>query len=114
MSLLTTVSANIHSTTKIYLFYSFIWLVIEESTPLVISRTLLQGFAISLRDLPPDVQKTVGHYTLEKIQPRVVAFEEQVSIIRIQVAKIYEREENWREAAKILVAIPLDSGQRYC
>ena len=87
--------------------------VIDEATPLVISRTLLQVFATSLRDLPPDVQKAVGHYTLDKTQPRVVAFEEQVSIIRIQVAKIYEREENWREAAKILIAIPLDSGQRF-
>lgn len=91
----------------------FIDHMIEEQTPLVISRTLLHSFSTSLQDLPPDVQKEVGHYTLERIQPRVVAFEEQVSIIRIQVAKIYEKEENWREAAKILVAIPLDSGQRF-
>jgi len=93
--------------------HEFIDHMIEESTPLVISRTLLQVFATSLRELPSEVQKAVGHYTLDKIQPRVVAFEEQVSIIRIQVAKIYEKEENWREAAKILIAIPLDSGQRF-
>ena len=43
----------------------------------------------------------------------MVAFEEQVSSIRVQLASIYEVEENWREAARILVAIPLDSGQRY-
>lgn len=91
----------------------FIDHMIEEQTPLVISRTLLHAFATSLQELPPAVQKDIGHYTLEKIQPRVVAFEEQVSIIRIQVARIYEKEENWRESAKILVAIPLDSGQRF-
>lgn len=122
----------------------------DEKTPLVISRTLLQHFAISLPKLPPAVHKSVGrhlrndrlhsisksfapknnllyfhrffviistipaHYALEKIQPRVVAFEEQVSVIRVDLAKLYEDEEEWKEAAKILIAIPLDSGQRYC
>jgi len=37
-----------------------------------------------------------------------VAFEEQVSVIRTQLAKIYEEEEEWKEAAKVLMAIPLD------
>ncbi len=86
--------------------------MVDEATPLVISRTLLHAFSLVLSDLPPATQKDIGLYTLEKVQPRVVAFEEQVSTIRIQLAKIYENEENWREAAKILVAIPLDSGQR--
>jgi COP9 signalosome complex subunit 4 len=86
--------------------------VVDELTPLVISRTLLHSFAEVLRDLAPATQKDIGHYTLEKVQPRVVAFEEQVSSIRVQLASIYEEEENWREAARILVAIPLDSGQR--
>lgn len=86
--------------------------MVDEQTPLVISRTLLHSFAQVLRDLSPEVQKEIGLYTLEKVQPRVVAFEEQVSTIRIQLASIYEDEENWREAARILVAIPLDSGQR--
>jgi len=89
--------------------------VVDErtGTPLVISRTLLHAFAQILGELPPAAQKEVGHYTLEKVQPRVVAFEEQVSSIRVQLAAIYEEEENWREAAKILVAIPLDTGQRF-
>jgi len=42
----------------------------------------------------------------------VVAFEEQVSVIRVNLAKLYEGEEEWKEAAKILIAIPLDTGQR--
>jgi len=82
--------------------------MIDEPTPLVISRTLLQAFASSLQELPPATQKEIGHYTLDRIQSRVVAFEEQVSTVRIQIAQIYEDEENWSEAAKILVAIPLD------
>jgi COP9 signalosome complex subunit 4 len=43
----------------------------------------------------------------------VVAFEEQVSVIRVDLAKVYEEDEEWREAAKILTAIPLDTSQRY-
>jgi len=49
---------------------------------------------------------------LEKIQPRVVAFEEQVSIIRVELAKLYEEQDECKDAAKILIAIPLDTGQR--
>lgn len=87
--------------------------MVDEQTPLVISRTLLHSFAQVIGGLTSAGQMEIGLYTLDKVQPRVVAFEEQVSSIRIQLASIYEDEENWREAARILVAIPLDSGQRY-
>jgi len=90
----------------------FVTHMLDEKTPLVISRTLLHAFAVALPKLPADAHKEIGHYALEKIQPRVVAFEEQVSIIRVDLAKIYEEDEEWKEAAKILIAIPLDTGQR--
>jgi len=91
---------------------SFVTHMLDERTPLVISRTLLHAFAVSLPKLPAETHKQIGHFALEKIQPRVVAFEEQVSIIRVDLAKLYEEEEEWKEAAKILIAIPLDTGQR--
>jgi len=91
---------------------AFVEHMLEEKTPLVISRTLLQAFAIGLPKLAPAAHKDVAHYALDKIQPRVVAFEEQVSVVRVDLAKIYEEEEEWKEAAKILMAIPLDTGQR--
>jgi COP9 signalosome complex subunit 4 len=86
----------------------FVDLMLEEKTPLVISRPLLQNFAVALPNLPADLHKDIAHFALEKIQPRGVAFEEQISIIRVDLAKLYEEEEEWREAAKILIATPLD------
>jgi len=86
--------------------------MLEDATPLVISRTLLQAFAVALPSLEADLHKEIGHYALEKIQPRAVAFEEQVSVLRVNLAKVYESEEEWREATKILIGIPLDTGQR--
>jgi len=85
--------------------------MLDEKTPLVISRTLLSPFAQALPKLSADMHKDIAHYALEKIQPRVVAFEQQVSQIRLALAKLYEEEEEWKEAAKVLIAIPLDSGQ---
>ena len=32
--------------------------------------------------------------------------------IRQHLADIYEREQNWSEAAKVLVGIPLETGQK--
>jgi len=69
-------------------------------------------FAVALPSLEADLHKEIGHYALEKIQPRAVAFEEQVSVLRVNLAKVYESEEEWREATKILIGIPLDTGQR--
>eukprot|EP01116_Phalansterium_solitarium_P015836 TRINITY_DN353_c1_g1_i12.p1 TRINITY_DN353_c1_g1~~TRINITY_DN353_c1_g1_i12.p1 ORF type:complete len:417 (+),score=127.58 TRINITY_DN353_c1_g1_i12:67-1251(+) len=86
--------------------------MLDDKTPLVISRTLLQAFASSLPLLPAEEHMQIAHYALERIQPRVVAFEEQVSVIRLDLAKLYEAEEQWKEAARILIGIPLDSGQR--
>eukprot|EP01114_Cavostelium_apophysatum_P005932 TRINITY_DN17109_c0_g1_i2.p1 TRINITY_DN17109_c0_g1~~TRINITY_DN17109_c0_g1_i2.p1 ORF type:complete len:332 (+),score=54.54 TRINITY_DN17109_c0_g1_i2:54-1049(+) len=91
---------------------AFVLHMLDDKTPLVLSRTLLQSFAVGISKLPPAIHKEIGHFALEKIQSRVIAFEEQVSVIRTELAKIYEEEEEWKEAAKILIAIPLDSGQR--
>jgi len=90
----------------------FVTHMLDEKTPLVISRTLLHAFATGLSNLPPSAHKEIAHFALDKIQPRVVAFEEQVSIIRVNLAGLYEDDEEWKEAAKILIAIPLDTGQR--
>jgi len=78
---------------------------------LVISRQILQTYSQQLKDLPPELHKQVAIYSLEKMQPRV-AFEEQVSIIRENLAQVYEEEEDWAEAAKCLRDIPLDTGNR--
>ena len=37
----------------------------------------------------------------------------QVAAIRQHLADIYERESSWREAANVLVGIPLETGQKY-
>ena len=36
----------------------------------------------------------------------------QVGAIRQHLADIYEREQNWRQAAEVLVGIPLETGQK--
>lgn len=38
--------------------------------------------------------------------------ESQVGTIRQHLAEIYERECNWRQAASVLVGIPLETGQK--
>ena len=74
---------------------------------------MLQDYAVSLKQLEPEQQVKVAQIAIEKIQPRVVAFEDQISIIREDLSKVFEDNEQWVEAAKILIGIPLDSGQRY-
>ncbi|GFR79225.1 COP9 signalosome complex subunit 4 [Elysia marginata] len=91
---------------------AFIEALVSEGVSLVISRQILTDFTNQLARMPDNVAKQMAHYTLEKIQARVISFEEQVAAIRQHLANIYEREESWREAANVLVGIPLETGQK--
>lgn len=113
--------------------------MVNENVSLVISRQLLTDFCTHLPNLPDTTAKAVYHFTLEKIQPRVISFEEQVrthtrltvgrcvflaarygdvllyaqvASIRQHLATIYEKEGDWRNAAQVLVGIPLETGQK--
>lgn len=114
--------------------------VVNENVSLVISRSVLTDVSLRLQQLPDETSKAVSHYTLDKVnnqqtkqnrlffylllfkfiyvvslqvQPRVISFEEQVASIRQHLADIYERNQVWKEAANVLVGIPLETGQKY-
>eukprot|EP01103_Thecamoeba_quadrilineata_P005030 TRINITY_DN14886_c0_g1_i1.p1 TRINITY_DN14886_c0_g1~~TRINITY_DN14886_c0_g1_i1.p1 ORF type:complete len:411 (-),score=95.94 TRINITY_DN14886_c0_g1_i1:140-1207(-) len=86
--------------------------IVSEDRAIVVTRTLLQDIATTLNLLPPELFKVIAHFTLEKIQPRMVTFEKQVEIIRENLADVYEAEGDFIQAAKILIGIPLESGHR--
>ena len=91
---------------------AFVQHLASEEVQLAVSRQVLLGLAQSLKGLQPAQLKDIGLFTLEKMGPRVVSFEEQVSVIREELALVYEKEEEWGQAAKMLAGIPLDSGIR--
>lgn len=90
----------------------FVEAIVNEHVSLVISRQILTDVGNRLTELNDEVSKIVSHFTLDKVQPRVISFEEQVAGIRQHLAQIYERNQNWREAANVLVGIPLETGQK--
>jgi len=91
---------------------TFIEAIVNENVSLVISRQLLSEVGNTLAQLEDSISKAVSHFTIEIVQPRVISFEDQVVTIRTHLADIYEREQNWSEAAKVLVGIPLETGQK--
>ena len=85
----------------------------------------------------PDVKKRILQDTLNLVQPKIVSYEEhvewlsrgyhppirsiysivsvsveQVNSIRLQLAELFESEEEWSDAARILMGLSLDSSQR--
>lgn len=96
---------------------SFIDLLINESVGLVVSRQLFADLSTTLTTMNSDAAskedaKTVANYALEKIQPRAISFEDQVTSFRQLLADIYESESDWRRAATILSGIPLETSQK--
>lgn len=86
--------------------------MLSDDVPLVISRQILQTLCQELQRLPSERHKETADFALEKISPRVVSFEEQVSVLREGLAKLYQEEELWSRAAQMLAGIDLDSGIR--
>ncbi len=94
-------------------FLVLLFLVVDDKIVLVASRQLLSDLCTSyLNLLPSDQAKEVALYALERIAARAISFEDQVGLYRNFLADIYEQEENWREAAKILCGAPLESAQK--
>lgn len=91
---------------------SFVDAVANENVSQIVSRQVMSDFCQHLSNLSNAMCKEVCHFALERIQPRVISFEEQVAQIRQHLAKVYEQEESWREAANILVGIPIETGQK--
>ncbi|TFY53011.1 hypothetical protein EVJ58_g9688 [Rhodofomes roseus] len=89
--------------------------VVQESTGLVIGRQVLSELAKALEvGIVQDVglRKQIVQDTLDIIQPRIVSYEEQVNSLRFQLADILEADHEWSEAARVLMGISLDAGQR--
>ena len=80
---------------------TFIEAIANENVNLVISRQLLSEVGATLVQL----EDSVSHFTLEVVQPHVISFEDQLVAIR-------QREQNWSEAGKVLVGIPLETSQK--
>lgn len=91
---------------------SFIDLLINESVGLVISRQLFGDLCGLLNKLPTNDSKIIANYALDKIQPRAISFEDQVTNYRQFLSQIYENENDWKKAAGMLTGIPLETSQR--
>ncbi len=57
--------------------------------------------------------KTIAIYALDKIQPRAISFEDQVTFYRQFLSEIYEKEGDFKKAANILSGIPLETSQKF-
>jgi len=103
----------------------------QESIGLVVGRQVLSELVKvlgegAIRDV--ELCKRVVQDILNTTQPRIVSYEEQVrwssvldgflrhipkvNNLRFQLADLLEGEEEWSDAARVLMGISLDSGQR--
>lgn len=91
---------------------NFIDALINESVGLVISRQLFGDLCSLLTKLSTEEAKAIANYALEKIQPRAISFEDQVTSYRQLLSEIYENESDWKKAATMLSGIPLETSQK--
>nr|CAD2208781.1 unnamed protein product [Meloidogyne enterolobii] len=87
----------------------------NESTSMVVSRQFIADIADRLKLIVAhnnDLVINLANVVLNQLQARAIAYEEQSNQIRIILADSYEKTGNFEQAARTLVAIPLETGQR--
>jgi COP9 signalosome complex subunit 4 len=91
----------------------FLTAVSEEALGIVNSKSLLSAFAESIPGIRDDgVARSVSEFALVRIQGRIVSFEEQATQIRLALATVLERQQEFRASAEALCGIPMESGQK--
>ena len=91
----------------------FVESVLGESLGILAARPLLAAFVDALRLLKQaDVKIEAGKHALQVLEPRVASFEDQDASIREILAGVYQGQEDYIEAAKVLQGIHLESSQR--
>jgi len=87
----------------------------QDSAGLVVARQVLSELVKLLGEgavKNVEIRKELIEDTLASVQPRIVSYEEQANNLRFQLADILEEEEDWSGAARVLMGISLESGQR--
>ncbi|KAK9471303.1 uncharacterized protein V1510DRAFT_368216 [Dipodascopsis tothii] len=80
---------------------------------LVISRPVLSAFVDHVAALADaGARQSVLEYTLERLQPSLVTYEEQEAVVREKLAQIYEAAGQHAQAGATLRGMKLESGQR--
>ncbi|BGP18230.1 hypothetical protein JCM10213_007859 [Rhodosporidiobolus nylandii] len=94
------------------------WLstVSASDFPQIVARQVLDGFAAALDKAmegeDAERRKETLRMCTEVLQPRANSFEELVCTLRERYADLLEADEEFPEAAKVLIGIPLESGSR--
>lgn len=86
--------------------------ILQENISVMISRQLVTDIVNALPTLETATSKDISHFLLQCLQSRAISFEEQVVTTRQHLAELYKSESKWRDAAEILVGIPLETGQK--
>lgn len=91
--------------------------VLSESVPLVMSRTLITHMIECMRrglgdNQTIESQKSLCEYIIQRIQPRAVSYEEPLMTVCEYLSTVYQGQQAWSAAADTLARIDVESGMR--
>uniref|UniRef100_A0A1A9WCS6 COP9 signalosome complex subunit 4 n=1 Tax=Glossina brevipalpis TaxID=37001 RepID=A0A1A9WCS6_9MUSC len=93
-------------------FQVFVTNMINRRINVLVARLVLNELVFQLSQIPDRIAWDLCKFTLVKLQPRIICFEEHVCGILQHMANILERFYLFREAAETLLTVPLERGHR--
>ncbi|KAI0068839.1 hypothetical protein BV25DRAFT_1817755 [Artomyces pyxidatus] len=88
---------------------------INQDAGIIVGRQILSELVKNLGGQvisDQDLRKAIIEDVLATVQPRLASYEEQVNLLKFQLADVLENQEDWNEAARVLMGVTLDSSQR--
>mmetsp|Transcript_32751 Transcript_32751/g.37135 ORF Transcript_32751/g.37135 Transcript_32751/m.37135 type:complete len:407 (+) Transcript_32751:64-1284(+) len=86
--------------------------LLAEDSSFLYAKPVLQHMAKSFETLRNDERLELGNFLVGAIRPRVVSFEEEDALIREEISKVYEDQEDWGQAAQVLSGMNIESGNK--
>ncbi|KAE9534066.1 hypothetical protein AGLY_008802 [Aphis glycines] len=88
--------------------------LVKNNISLFVSRQMFSDLCLKVLPwLPYPQSKLLAHFMKEKMQSREADYDYHLSIICRHLSYIYEKEQNWNDAAHMLVSIPAESYYRF-
>ncbi|KAJ3374141.1 hypothetical protein GGF31_008357 [Allomyces arbusculus] len=90
-------------------------LVSDGGPGLVVARPVANDLVAAMVDattVDTSTKRRLYEIVIDRLTPRLVSFEDPVALAREKLSAILEDEEEWTEAARMLMNIPMDTGHR--
>jgi COP9 signalosome complex subunit 4 len=91
---------------------AFVDHIVGDQVHQTLAVRLVADLVTFLQRLRPEVHRDIALYALSALSDRAHSFEQEITVLRLNLSQIYADEQAWSDAARTLSEIPFDGASR--